>query len=126
MSEHFPHLFSPHKLRHLTLKNRINFGTHSANMAVEGRLGERGLNYYLERARGGAAMICVEPLPAHPVAVNTRGQFNLDDQDATRCFRRLTDAVHAFDTVIMQLSMNGGTSTPPDPDSLPERNFQKR
>ena len=119
MSEHFPHLFSPHKLRHLTLKNRINFGTHSANMAVEGRLGERGLNYYLERARGGAAMICVEPLPAHPVAVNTRGQFNLDDQDATRRFRRLTDAVHAFDTVIMQQIFHIGAHADSENSHLP-------
>jgi len=31
-----------------------------------------------------------------------------------------------LDTVIMQLSMNGGTSTPPDPDSLPEQIFRKR
>jgi L-amino acid N-acyltransferase YncA len=29
-----------------------------------------------------------------------------------------------LDTIIMQLSLNGGTSLPPDPASLPERNFQ--
>lgn len=28
-----------------------------------------------------------------------------------------------LDTVFMQLSMNGGTAAPPDPGSLPERNF---
>jgi phosphinothricin acetyltransferase len=31
-----------------------------------------------------------------------------------------------LDTVFMQLSMNGGASTPPDPDSLPERRFKAR
>jgi phosphinothricin acetyltransferase len=31
-----------------------------------------------------------------------------------------------LDTTIMQLSMNGGADMPPDPDSLPERNFAKR
>jgi phosphinothricin acetyltransferase len=30
-----------------------------------------------------------------------------------------------LDTIIMQLSLNGGTSVPPDPASLPERNFKK-
>lgn len=30
-----------------------------------------------------------------------------------------------LDTVFMQLALNGGASLPPDPDSLPERNFQK-
>lgn len=29
-----------------------------------------------------------------------------------------------LDTVFMQLSMNGGTAAPPDPDSLPERRFR--
>ncbi|KQZ14980.1 GCN5 family acetyltransferase [Mesorhizobium sp. Root554] len=29
-----------------------------------------------------------------------------------------------LDTVFMQLEMNGGASVPPDPDSLPERNFR--
>jgi len=31
-----------------------------------------------------------------------------------------------LDTVVMQLSLNGGTSVPPDPDSMPERNFLKK
>lgn len=30
-----------------------------------------------------------------------------------------------LDTVIMQLALNGGSSLPPDPSSLPERNFRK-
>jgi phosphinothricin acetyltransferase len=30
-----------------------------------------------------------------------------------------------LDTVIMQLALNGGASLPPDPDSLPEKNFRK-
>lgn len=31
-----------------------------------------------------------------------------------------------LDTVMMQLSLNGGSSVPPDPTSLPERNFAGR
>jgi phosphinothricin acetyltransferase len=30
-----------------------------------------------------------------------------------------------LDTVLMQLSLNGGSTVPPDPDSLPERNLRK-
>ena len=33
MSSTFPNLFRPLKLAHLTLKNRIVFGAHTANMA---------------------------------------------------------------------------------------------
>lgn len=29
-----------------------------------------------------------------------------------------------LDTVLMQLALNGGTASPPDPDSLPERRFR--
>ncbi|HWK64664.1 MAG TPA: GNAT family N-acetyltransferase [Rhizobiaceae bacterium] len=31
-----------------------------------------------------------------------------------------------LDTVLMQLALNGGSTLPPDPGSLPERNFRKR
>jgi phosphinothricin acetyltransferase len=31
-----------------------------------------------------------------------------------------------LDTVIMQLAINGGNTMPPDPSSLPERNFAAR
>jgi len=31
-----------------------------------------------------------------------------------------------LDTVFMQLSLNGGATAPPDPDSLPERKFRKQ
>jgi phosphinothricin acetyltransferase len=30
-----------------------------------------------------------------------------------------------LDTVLMQIEMNGGNTTPPDPDSLPERTFRE-
>jgi 2,4-dienoyl-CoA reductase-like NADH-dependent reductase (Old Yellow Enzyme family) len=32
----FPHIFQPLKLRHKTLKHRLVFGAHTANMGVEG------------------------------------------------------------------------------------------
>ena len=47
---HFPRLFTPAKLRGHTLRNRIVFGAHTANMAEQGIPGERHLGYYLERA----------------------------------------------------------------------------
>ena len=55
MSQPFPHLFQPLQLRHKTLKNRIVFGAHTANMSEGGLPGDRHLGYYRERARGGAA-----------------------------------------------------------------------
>ncbi|MCG8358800.1 MAG: oxidoreductase, partial [Kiloniellales bacterium] len=102
MAEAFPHLFTPLDLRHVTLKNRIVFGAHTANMSVEGLPAERHLGYYRERALGGAAMIVVEPVPAHRTAVLTRGNFRPEDDAVIPHFRRITEACHAHGTVMIQ------------------------
>ena len=87
----FPHVFEPLTIRHRTLKSRINFGAHTANMAEGGLPGNRHVGYYRERALGGAGMIVVEPVPVHRTAVLTRGNFRHDDDSIIPAFRRLTD-----------------------------------
>ena len=87
----FPHVFEPLTIRHRTLKSRINFGAHTANMAEGGLPGDRHIGYYRERALGGAGMIVVEPVPVHRTAILTRGNFRHDDDSIIPAFRRLTD-----------------------------------
>jgi len=101
MSRKFPRLFEPLTLGHKTLKNRIVFGAHTANMAEDGLPGERHLGYYEERARGGAAMIVVEPIPVHKSAVLTRGNFRPGDDAVIPGFRRITEACQAYGTVMI-------------------------
>ncbi len=98
----YPALFEPISLRHRTLNSRIVFGAHTANMSVDGLPGERHRAYYEERAIGGAAMIVVEPMPVHATAVLTRGNFRHCDDDVIPHFRKITDAVHAHGTTILQ------------------------
>ena len=74
-SPRYPTLFSPLKLRHRTLRNRIVFGAHTVNMSDEGLPKQRHLGYYRERALGGAGMIVVEPSPPHATGILTRGNF---------------------------------------------------
>ena len=88
----FPHVFEPLQLRHKTLRSRITFGAHTANMAEGGLPGERHIGYYRERALGGAGMIVVEPVPVHRTAVLTRGNFLHGDDAIIEPFRRLVDA----------------------------------
>jgi 2,4-dienoyl-CoA reductase-like NADH-dependent reductase (Old Yellow Enzyme family)/thioredoxin reductase len=102
MAEPFPHLFSPLALRHRTLKSRLVFGAHTANMAEGGLPSERHRGYYGERARGGAAMIVVEPMPVHATAILTRGNFHHSDDAVIPTFRRITEACHAHDVVMVQ------------------------
>ncbi len=98
----FRHLFQPIDVGHKTLKHRLNFGAHTANMAVDGLPGERHRGYYLERAIGGAAMIVVEPVPVHASAVLTRGNFRHSDDSVIPHFRRITDSCHEHGTVMIQ------------------------
>lgn len=102
MPQAFPHLFTPLQLRHRQLRNRIVFGAHTANMAEQGIPGERHLGYYLERARGGAAMIVVEPVPVHATAVLTRGNMRHASDAIIEPLLRITDACHAEGAVMLQ------------------------
>jgi 2,4-dienoyl-CoA reductase-like NADH-dependent reductase (Old Yellow Enzyme family)/thioredoxin reductase len=99
--KHFPNLFKPIKIGNKTLKHRLTFGAHTTNMSDNGLPGERTLNYYLERAMGGAAMIVVEPVPVHRTAVLTRGNFRHEDDGIIPHFRRITDACHEHGTVMI-------------------------
>ncbi|MBX3582493.1 MAG: FAD-dependent oxidoreductase [Rhizobiaceae bacterium] len=98
----FKRLFTPVSLRGKTLRNRIVFGAHTANMAVEGLPTERHVGYYTERAIGGAAMIVVEPMPVHAAAVLTRGNFLHSDDRVIPHFRRVTDAIKGNGAVAIQ------------------------
>jgi 2,4-dienoyl-CoA reductase-like NADH-dependent reductase (Old Yellow Enzyme family)/thioredoxin reductase len=99
---HYNNIFQPLDLRHRRLDNRIVFGAHTANMSDLGLPGERHRGYYEERAIGGAAMIVVEPMPVHANAVLTRGNFLHSDDAVIPHFRKITDAVHAHGTTILQ------------------------
>src|SRR5689334_1649634 len=100
----FPHVFAPIELRGHRLTSRITFGAHTANMGEGGLPSDRHIAYYRERARGGAGMIVVEPVPVHRTAVLTRGNFRADDDTVIPAFRRLVDAVRAAapDVVLIQ------------------------
>lgn len=99
-----PHssLLQPLALRGQTLRNRIVFGAHTANMSDNGLPGEQHLHYYLERARGGAGMIVVEPQPVHETAILTRGNFRVDDDAVVPGFRRIVEACKTEGSVILQ------------------------
>ncbi len=101
MTQH-PRLMSPLTLRDHTLRNRIVFGAHTANMSDQGLPGPRFGKYLLERALGGAAMIVAEPVPVHRTGVLTRGNFLHSDDAVIPAFRKITDEVKAAGAVIVQ------------------------
>ena len=101
-TEAHKHLLSPITLRGETLRNRIVFGAHTANMAENGLPGERYRGYLLERAKGGAAMIVSEPVPVHRTGVLTRGNFRAQDDSIIPEFQKITESVRGEGAVILQ------------------------
>lgn len=57
----YPELFSPFELAGKRLRNRIAHASISTGLAQDGRVTERMVQYYANRARGGAALIVAEP-----------------------------------------------------------------
>lgn len=98
----FKRLFTPVALRNKMLRNRIVFGAHTANMAVNGLPTEQHIAYYAERAIGGAGMIVVEPMPVHPAAVLTRGNFRPSDDNVVPHFRKVAEAIKSHGAVAIQ------------------------
>ncbi|MER9370649.1 FAD-dependent oxidoreductase [Mesorhizobium sp. M0518] len=93
---------SPIALRNRSLRNRVVFGAHTANMAEVGLPGVRHIGYYEERARGGAAMIVVEPMPVHAATVLTRGNFRPNDDSVIPAFARVTEAIQRHGALAIQ------------------------
>jgi len=58
----YPHLFSSVRVGTRTLPNRIVHASTSTHYAAEGRVTGRLIDYYANRARGGAAMLVSEPM----------------------------------------------------------------
>jgi 2,4-dienoyl-CoA reductase-like NADH-dependent reductase (Old Yellow Enzyme family) len=95
-------LMQPLGLRGHTLRNRIVFGAHTANMSDQGLPGARFGGYLLERALGGAAMIVAEPVPVHRTGVLTRGNFLHGTDEVIPHFRSVTEPVKEAGAVILQ------------------------
>ncbi len=97
-----PRLMQPLVLRGQTLRNRIVFGAHTANMLEAGLPGAQYAAYLLERALGGAAMIVTEPMPVHRTGVLTRGNFRHGTDEVIPHFRKVTEPVREAGAVILQ------------------------
>lgn len=103
----YPHLFSTLSLRQNQLKNRIVHASMSTHYAQGGRVTEALVNYYVNRARGGAAMLVTEPMgmlpsqkiPSRPLVYS--GAFRDD-------FARWAEAVRSEESLLLgQIQDNG-------------------
>ncbi len=104
----FPHLFSPLRIGRVTVPNRISFSAHLTNLAEKGLPTERLVHYLTARARGGTGLIITEEQSVHPTDRAYEHLMEAFRPEIIPGFKRLTRAVHAYDTrIFAQLNHNG-------------------
>ena len=115
----FKHLFEPVRIGKVEIKNRIALapmGTGSILVDSEGKLGPRGVEYYLERCRGGVGLIISHASKVeNEIDPLKRGTgFPLVTHGVEGPFAELADAAHAFGTkIFVQLSAGFGRTAHP-------------
>jgi mycofactocin system FadH/OYE family oxidoreductase 2 len=108
MSTAYKYLFSALKIGAVTVPNRISFSAHLTNFAESGLPSERHAYYLAARARGGTGLIITEEYSVHPTDRAYEKLVEAFRSEAIPGHRRITRAVHEYDTrIFAQLNHNG-------------------
>lgn len=111
----YPKLFEKSKIGSLEIKNRIvmaPMGTGFAN--DDGTVNERVINYYEQRAKGGAGLIIVEAACVDDIySVPFKGQIRVSQDYYIESLKSLTQAIHKHGSkAVLQIHHAGSTSNP--------------
>jgi len=90
-----PPMFTPFRLRDLTLKNRIVVSPMAQYRAVEGAPTDWHLVHYAERAKGGAGLVVTEMTCVSAEGRITPGCTGLYAPEHEAAWRRIVDFIHA-------------------------------
>lgn len=110
----YPHIFSPLKVGHTEIKNRILMGSMHTGLEDLPDAGERMAAYFVERAKGGVGMIITGGIGPHPAAGHGAKLLGLGD---VAMHRQVTTAVHeaAPDVkIVMQILHSGPLAGTPE------------
>ena len=92
----FNQAFTPCKIGTMELRNRLIIPAMETEYSKEGRINQRLTDYWIERAKGGWAMLTVE---VAAVSENGRGfpdTLTLYNDDCIPMYKKLTDEVHKY------------------------------
>ena len=95
MVQSFPHLFSPFRLRHLEIRNRILSTGHDTDLGEDGLPGGALIAYQRARAKGGVGLIIVQVVAVHASARYTSRVLMGTEDACIAPFAKLFDAIHA-------------------------------
>jgi 2,4-dienoyl-CoA reductase-like NADH-dependent reductase (Old Yellow Enzyme family)/thioredoxin reductase len=92
----FEHLFSPFRIGNLELPNRIVMLPMTTGFCeADETVGDRFIQFYAERARGGAGLLII---PFSPIAIGAAVEPGLHDDRFLPGIRRLTSAIRSQGT----------------------------
>jgi len=103
----FERLAEPFQLKGRTLSNRVVWLPHLTGYSQERRISDKHVRYYVERARNDVGMIIMGCETVNP---RYRNPLRVDafDPDSVEGYRRLSDAVHEHDTVLIGQLVDDG------------------
>ena len=101
-------LWSPLEIGPMKVKHRVMISGHTLLYGVDGLMSQRHVDYYRERAAGGAALIVTEQQAAHPSGANYLQGCRGYDPRSVVWYRKLADAVHGHGAkLVLQLFCGG-------------------
>jgi 2,4-dienoyl-CoA reductase-like NADH-dependent reductase (Old Yellow Enzyme family) len=95
--DRYPHVFQPLTIGATHVRHRIMVTGHTQLYGHNGTLSERHIDYYRERAQGGAALLVLEQQAAHPSGRNYFAGCEAWDERVIPWYERLGEAVHEYD-----------------------------
>lgn len=114
----FPHLFSPLKLRGVTLRNRILSTGHDTTLPTDGTVNPALIAYHRARAAGGAGLIVTQVAGVHETARYTSHLLMATTDDCIPGYRALAEAVHAEGCAIFSQLFHPGREIMESADGL--------
>lgn len=93
----YPNILQPLTIGKVTVRHRIMVTGHTQLYGHDELLSDRHIDYYVERARGGAALLVLEQQAAHPAGRNYHAGCRAWDPAAVPWYEKLGEAVHAHD-----------------------------
>jgi 2,4-dienoyl-CoA reductase-like NADH-dependent reductase (Old Yellow Enzyme family)/NADPH-dependent 2,4-dienoyl-CoA reductase/sulfur reductase-like enzyme len=106
----YRNLMSPGRINNMPLRNRIFFSPMGSNLAEEdGTVGEKLRSYYVERAKGGAALITMGSVSVgFPIGASNWRQEAISDDRYLPGLKALADEVHSHGAKLAAQLQHGG------------------
>ncbi len=87
-------LFTPFKIKDMDVSNRIIMPAMHLNLAKNGFITDKLIDFYVERAKGGAGMLIVGGCYVDVYAKGLPSMIAVDDDKFIPDLQKLTEAVH--------------------------------